>query len=59
MVKNPPTTAGDGGDAGSVPRMERSPREGQDNPLQYSWLGNIRDREAWWVILHGVAKNQI
>ena len=59
MVKNPPATAGNGEDAGSVPRMESSPREGQGNPLQYFWLGNPMDREAWWAIFHGVAKNRI
>ena len=27
-----------------------------DNPLQYSCLGNSVDRRAWWVIVHGTAK---
>ena len=26
--------------------------------LQYSCLGNPKDRGAWWAIVHGVAKNQ-
>ena len=26
-----------------------SGREGNGNPLQYSYLGNPRDREAWWA----------
>ena len=26
------------------------------HPLQYSCLGNPKDREAWWAIVHGVAK---
>ena len=26
------------------------------NPLQYSSLGNPMDRGAWWVTVHGVAK---
>ena len=32
-VKNPPA---DAGDVGSIPESGRSPREGNDNPLQYS-----------------------
>ena len=34
------------GDLGSIPGLERSPREGNDNPLQYSCLENSIDREA-------------
>ena len=33
-----------------------SPREGNDNPLHYTCLGNSIDREAWQVAVHGVAK---
>ena len=33
--------------------------EGNDNPLQYSCLGNPMDREAWWALVHGVTKCQI
>ena len=36
------------GDPGSVPRLERSPGEGNDNPFQYSCLENSMDRGAWW-----------
>ena len=35
-----------------------SPGESNGNPLQYSCLENPMDREAWWVTLHMVAKNQ-
>ena len=35
---------GDSGNTGSVPGMGRSPGEGNDNPLQYSCLGNLMDR---------------
>ena len=31
----------------SIPGMERSPGEGNDNPLQYSCLENPMDGEAW------------
>ena len=37
------------------PWSERSPGEGNDNPLQYSCLGNPMDRGAWQAIVHGVA----
>ena len=33
------------GDPGSTPGSERSPGEGNGNPLQYSWLGNPMDEE--------------
>ena len=31
-----------------------SPREGKDNPLQYSCLGNPTNRGAWRATAHGV-----
>ena len=34
-------------DLGSIPGLGRSPGEGNDNPLQYSCLGNPVDRGAW------------
>ena len=58
MVKNLPVNARDLGDAGSIPGLGRSPREGKGNPLQYSCLENPRDRGAWWAVVHGVAKGQ-
>ena len=30
---------------------------GNDNPLQYSCLGNPTDRGAWWATVHGIAKS--
>ena len=53
LVKNPPVKAED---VDSVPGLGRSPGEGNDNPLQYSSLGNPMDRGAWWAIVRGVAK---
>ena len=44
------------GDAGSIPVSGRSPGEGNDNPLQYSCLGNPMDRGAWWATVRGVTK---
>ena len=35
------------GDLGSIPGLERSPGEGNDNPLQYSCLENPMDRGSW------------
>ena len=35
-----------------------NPGEGNGNPLQYSYLENPMDREAWLVTVHGVAKSQ-
>ena len=52
-VKNQPANARD---VGSIPGLERSPREGNDNPLQYSCLGNPMNRGAWWAIVHRVDK---
>ena len=53
VVKNPLANAGD---AGSIPGSGRSPGGGNDNPLQYSYLGNPMDRGAWWAAVPGVAK---
>ena len=49
--------AGGSGDAGSIPESERSPGGGNGNPLQYSCLGNLVAREAWWATAHGVTKS--
>ena len=46
------------GDLGSIPGSKRYPEEGNGYPLQYSWLENSMDREAWQAIVHGVAKSQ-
>ena len=57
MVKNLTFTAGDARDVGSIPGLRRCPGEGNGNPLQYSCLGNPKDRGACQSIVHGVAKN--
>ena len=56
VVNSLPANARDAGNTGSVPGSGRSPGEGNGNPLQYSYLGNPRDRGAWWATDHGVAK---
>ena len=57
MVKNLPANAGDLRDVGSIPGSGRSPGERSGNPLQYSCLGNPRDRGAWWATVFGVAES--
>ena len=44
------------GDLGLMPGSGRSPGEGNGNPLQCSCMRNPMDREAWWAIVHGDAK---
>ena len=44
------------GDEGLIPGLGISPGEGINNPLQYPYLGNSMDREAWSAIVHGVTK---
>ena len=45
------------GDLGSIPGSERSPGEGNGNPLQYSCLENPVDRGAWWAAVHRGAQS--
>ena len=44
------------GDHGSIPRSERSPGEGNGNPLQYFCRGNPMDRGDLWATVHEVTK---
>ena len=39
------------GDLGSIPRLGRSPGEGNGNLLQYSCLDSPMDRGDWWATL--------
>jgi len=43
---------------GLIPGLGRSPGEGNGNPLQYSYLGNLMERGAWQAAVHGVARSQ-
>ena len=56
MAKNPSVDAGDTRDAGSILGSGRSPGVGNGNPLQYSCLENLVNREAWRATVHGVAR---
>ena len=46
------------GDLGSIPGSKRSPGEGHDNSLQYSFLENSVHSGTWQATVHGVAKSQ-
>ena len=56
MVKNPPASAGDIRDVGLIPGSGRSPGEGNGNSLQYSCLEYLKDRGAWWAIVHRITE---
>ena len=58
MVKNQSANAEESGDAGSIPGLGRSPREGNGNSLQYSCLRNSMERGTWRATAHSVAKSQ-
>ena len=55
VVKNSSANAGD---SGLIPESGRSPRGGNDNPLQYSCLEHSMDRGAWQAAVQGVTKSQ-
>ena len=59
VVKNLPANAGDIRDTGLIPGLGGSPGGGHGNPLQYSCLENLMDRETWRTIVHRVAKSRI
>ena len=44
------------GDAVSIPGPRRFPGEGNGNSLQYSCLGNPRDRGTWWAMVPGISR---
>ena len=50
--------AGDTGDAGLISGLERAPRDGHGNLLQYSCWENAMDRGVWQATVHMVAKCQ-
>ena len=54
VVKNPPANEGDISNVGLIPVSGRSPREGNSNLLQYSFLENFMDRGAWWATVPGI-----
>ena len=58
LVTNRPANTGDARDAGSIPRLERCPGEGNGNMLQYSCLENHRDRGAWCAAVYGATQSR-
>ena len=57
LVKNP-ANAGDVREVGWIPGLGSSPGGGHGNPLQYSCLENLMDKDAWRGIDHGATKSQ-
>ena len=45
------------GDPSSVLGLGRSSGEGNNYPLQYSFLDKSMDRGAWWATVHTVTKS--
>ena len=59
LVKNPlviQETACNAEETQVISGLERSSREENGNPLQYSCLGNPMDRGALWATVHGVTE---
>ena len=54
VVKNPPASAGDIRDLGSIPGSGK----GHGTPLQYSCLENPMDRGAWWATVYRVTMSR-
>ena len=59
VVKNPPDSARDVRDAGSILGLGISPGRGHGSPLQYSCLGNPRDRGAWWATVRRQSQTRL
>ena len=57
VAKNPPASAGDVRNMGSIPGSGRSPEGGYGNLVQYSCLENPMDRGAWWAAVHRIASS--
>ena len=55
VIENPPASARYTGDMGLIPGSGISPGEGNDTPLQYSFLENSMGRVSK---VHGVTKSQ-
>ena len=56
VVKTLPANAGAAGDVGLIPGSGRAPGGGNGNPLQYSCLGNLMERGAWWLQSTGLQR---
>ena len=56
MVQTVKVSAYNAGDPGTIPRLGRSPGEGNGNPLLYSCPENSMDREVWWATVQRVTR---
>ena len=56
MVKSLPASARHEGNMGLIPGPGRSPGGGNDNILQYSCLGNAKDKGTWRALALGVTE---
>ena len=54
MVNNPPATAGDIRDTGSIPGQEDPLEEGMATHSNILAWRIPMDRGAWWALVHGV-----
>ena len=59
MEKNLPANAGDISDGASIPGLGRSPREGNSNLFQYSYLENPIDKELDALHLMGYKESDM
>ena len=57
VVNNQPANAEIAREGDSNSGLRRSPGEGNDNPLQFSCLGNPMDKGDSWAIGFGVANS--
>ena len=58
VVKNTPASAEDVRDVCSIPGSAKCPREGDDNPLQFSCLENPMERSSSRAVVHRVTKSR-
>ena len=58
VVKNPPASAEEIRDTGSIPGSRKPPGLGNGNPLQYSCLENPINRGAWQATVHRITKSR-
>ena len=58
MVDHLPARAEDTRETCSISQLGRYPGEGDGEPLQYSCLGDSKDRGAWQTRVRGVTESQ-
>ena len=58
VVKNPPASAGDARNSGSVYGVRKIPWSRKWQPTPWSCLGNSLDRGTWWATVYEVTKSQ-